>query len=134
MIGAVAIGGALGAVSRAGLGALVAVDSGAFPWPVLLINVVGSFGLGVLTVLLLARDAPRWVGPALGTGFFGGFTTFSSYVVGAEVLLVSGAAFLAAGYALLTPVLCVAAAAAGTQTIRWVGSPGGPASSRARSG
>ena len=41
----------------------------ALAWSVLLINVVGSFGLGALTVLVLARGAPSWVGPALGTGF-----------------------------------------------------------------
>jgi len=125
MAGAVAIGGALGALARAGIELAVGVGGDAFAWPVLLVNVLGSFALGALSVLALARRAPQWVGPALGTGFLGGFTTFSAYVVGAEVMLGSGAALLALGYALLTPVLCVAAAALGTQTVRLVhGSPG----------
>lgn len=127
MAGAVAVGGALGALSRAAIELVTGVPAGAFAWPVLLVNVVGSFALGALTVLVLAQRVPRWVGPALGTGFLGGFTTFSTYVVGAEVMLRSGAALLGVAYALLTPVLCVAAAALGTQTVRLVAGASAPA-------
>jgi CrcB protein len=118
MVGAVAVGGAAGALTRACAQALTGVDGGAFPWPVLLVNVVGSLCLGALTVLVLAYEAPRWVGPALGTGFLGGFTTFSGYVVAAEMLVQQGAPAMALGYAVLTPLLCVGSAAAGAQSIR----------------
>lgn len=129
VVGAVAVGGAAGALARAVVEVVAGVQAGAFPWPVLLINVVGSFGLGALTVLVLARHVPRWVAPALGTGFFGGFTTFSGYVVASEVLLQSGSAALAVVYGLLTPVLCIAAAAAGAQMVRVASALGGGASS-----
>jgi len=127
MTGAVAAGGALGALARAGLEALVDTGTAGFPWPLLLINAAGSFGLGALTVLLLVRQVPRWVGPTLGTGFFGGFTTFSAYVVGSGVLLRSGSLLPAVGYAVLTPALCVAAAALGAQAARLVAVVGGSA-------
>ena len=70
---AVAVGGGLGALSRYGLGEL-------FPhiWTTLVINVVGSFVLGVLAALLVHNKAGYLF---LGTGFCGGFTTFSSFAV-----------------------------------------------------
>lgn len=128
MVVAVAAGGASGALARAAVDAMAGPH--ALAWPVLLINVVGSFGLGALTVLVLARGAPSWVGPALGTGFFGGFTTFSGYVVAAETLTLSGSPALALAYAVLTPLLCVAAAALGSQTLRLTGAARGIARRR----
>ncbi|MFE4501140.1 fluoride efflux transporter FluC [Rhodococcus sp. NPDC056743] len=72
-IGAVAAGGALGALTRYGLGEW-------FPhiWTTLVINVVGSLILGVLAALLI-HDKVWYI--FLGTGFCGGFTTFSSFAV-----------------------------------------------------
>lgn len=72
-IGAVAAGGALGALTRYGLGEW-------FPhiWTTLVINVVGSLILGVLVALLI-HDKIWYI--FLGTGFCGGFTTFSSFAV-----------------------------------------------------
>lgn len=46
-----------------------------FPWGTLLINVVGSLALGVL----LGAGASRQLVLLLGTGFCGGFTTFSTF-------------------------------------------------------
>jgi len=125
---AVAAGGASGALARAGVDVIAGAHAHA--WPVLLINMVGSFGLGALTVLVLARGGPTWVGPALGTGFLGGFTTFSGYVVGAQTLMLSGSPALALAYAVLTPLLCIAAAALGSQTLRLTGTVRGVARRR----
>ena len=49
---AIAIGGALGALARYGLGGVITAMAGtAFPWATLVINVVGSFAIGVLALL-----------------------------------------------------------------------------------
>ncbi|MBU6536683.1 fluoride efflux transporter FluC [Streptomyces mayonensis] len=91
VVAAVAVGGAAGALLRYGASRLWRNGSdaallwrtgeAAFPLTTLLINVVGCFLMGVLTVALKERftGAPRLLNPFLGTGVLGGFTTFSSY-------------------------------------------------------
>ena len=74
---AVSVGGALGAVARWGLTSAFPVSAGHFPWPTLLINVVGSGLLAALPLLPAARRHD-WVGLLLGTGVLGGFTTMSA--------------------------------------------------------
>ena len=74
---AVSVGGALGAVARWGLTTAFPVTAGHFPWPTLLINVVGSGLLAALPVLPWARRH-AWVGLLVGTGVLGGFTTMSA--------------------------------------------------------
>lgn len=71
----VGAGGALGAVLRHAVGQRV--DSGEFPAGTLVVNVVGSFVLGLVTVL----GADGGVLLFVGTGACGSFTTFSSFSV-----------------------------------------------------
>ncbi len=112
---AVAVGGAVGAVLRAG----VEVNLGTgnvpvvFPWSTLAINATGSFLLGALSVW--GGALAWWVKPFLGTGVLGGFTTFSAYAVASDVLVLNGLLGAGVGYVVATPVLCVAAAALGTR-------------------
>lgn len=107
----VAAGGAVGSVARylAGLAALGV--PGHFPWGTLGVNVVGSFVLGMVLGALPAGTTGRLL---LGTGLCGGFTTFSAFSAEAVALAERGAPGRAAGYALASVVLGVAAAAAGT--------------------
>ncbi|MET9827609.1 MULTISPECIES: fluoride efflux transporter CrcB [Streptomyces] len=91
VVAAVAVGGAVGALLRYGASRLWRNGSDAallwrtgeasFPVTTLLINVVGCFLMGVLTIAVKERftGAPRLLNPMLGTGVLGGFTTFSSY-------------------------------------------------------
>lgn len=104
---AVAAGGALGSVLRWALDLLL--RGGDWPWGTLVINVAGSAALAALVVHLDRHARPRWLGPALGTGLLGGFTTFSAYAV---QVLVLGATepVVAVAYLVTTPVLCVGAA------------------------
>src|SRR5207302_1925678 len=77
----VMLGGALGAGSRFTVGTLVLkIYSAAFPLGTFLINVTGSFLIGVLMVLFLNRPAidANWR-LFLVTGILGGYTTFSTF-------------------------------------------------------
>jgi fluoride exporter len=74
---AVFIGGGVGAVARFGLARCLSSPD-AFPWVTLVINVIGSAILGI--VVVIAKDRPT-LGLLLGTGFCGGFTTFSTFSV-----------------------------------------------------
>lgn len=78
---AIAAGGALGAVMRHGvnIGAVKMLGHG-FPYGTLVVNVAGSFAMG----LLIAIFAHYWQPPEalrvfLVTGFLGAFTTFSTF-------------------------------------------------------
>jgi CrcB protein len=95
----IAVGGALGALARYGLGVALPTAPTAFPWTTLLVNVTGCALIGVLMVLVGAV----WTGyplarPFLGTGVLGGYTTFSSYVVDAQRLVDGGRGGLALAY------------------------------------
>jgi CrcB protein len=72
-------GGAIGAASRYGTALAIPVRSGAYPTATFLVNVVGAVILGMVAALpadwLRAHELTR---PAVGTGFCGGLTTFST--------------------------------------------------------
>ena len=126
---AVSLGGAVGAVLRAEVERRLTGDDPAtgFPWSTLIINATGSFALALLTVLTVTLRSAWWVKPALGTGVLGGFTTFSAYVVMAQLLQLDGSLGTAAAYLVLTPVVCVACAWLGAHVPGLVGLPHGHA-------
>ncbi|MFE0699844.1 fluoride efflux transporter FluC [Streptomyces sp. NPDC058872] len=92
VVGAVAAGGALGAVARHGATLVWPTPDGAFPWTVLVVNAAGCALLGALMVLLTETiTAPHpLLRPFLGTGVCGGFTTFSTAGLDAQRLLAAG--------------------------------------------
>lgn len=103
----VMLGGALGAVSRFAVGALVAKRySAIFPLGTFLINVTGSFLIGVLMMLFLNRPSihSNWR-LFLVTGILGGYTTFSSFEWEAFTALRSGAGAVGVSYLALSVVL-----------------------------
>ena len=75
----VGLGGAVGSIARYHVGRLVAARAPAFPWGTLIVNVVGSFLMGVLLALALRGRVSEPVRLALGAGVLGGFTTYSSF-------------------------------------------------------
>ncbi|MER5476000.1 CrcB family protein [Streptomyces sp. NPDC002734] len=132
VIAVVAVGGAAGAALRFGAAgvwrngsdaALVwRTGEAAFPWTTLLVNVVGCFLMGVLTVALKERftGAPRLLNPLLGTGVLGGFTTFSSYTDDARRLFENDQPGSALGYIVLTVAAALAGVALGAALARTV--------------
>lgn len=106
----VASGGAAGSVLRHLVGVATQGVSGAFPWGTLGVNVAGSFLLGALLGALPPGHAGRLL---FGTGFCGGFTTFSTFSTEAVALAGRGATARAGAYAAASVALSVVAAAAG---------------------
>lgn len=108
-------GGAVGAALRYSAALWLTPLSGraGFPLNILLINVVGSFLLG-LTLALVGRGLwPDVARLAFGTGVLGAFTTFSTFSVDLESLLERGYTATALAYALGSVTLGVLAALAG---------------------
>ncbi|MFL5781538.1 MAG: fluoride efflux transporter CrcB [Thermoleophilaceae bacterium] len=73
---AVALLGGLGALARFTLDGIVSERLGGFPWGTLVVNVTGSFALGVLAGATLDDDATLLA----GTATIGAYTTFSTWV------------------------------------------------------
>lgn len=92
---AIAIGGGFGALARYLAGLLFPEPT--FPVTTLLVNAIGCALLGVLMALLTERFTHPLLRPFFGTGLLGGFTTFSTSVVGARGLLSGGHPALALG-------------------------------------
>jgi CrcB protein len=77
----IAVFGAIGTLARYGLQGAVQIRMGStFPYGTLLINLTGCFLLGLIGQLTLNRIIvpPEWR-VAIAVGFFGGYTTFSSF-------------------------------------------------------
>ncbi len=75
----IGVAGCLGALARYGLEGLVSRRAGAFPWGTFVVNVSGSFLLGLTVTLLGERLAVApWVRAAVAIGFLGAYTTFST--------------------------------------------------------
>jgi fluoride exporter len=106
--GAVIVGALVGTALRVGITELVPVTGDGFPWPTLVINVVGSFVLGAL-VGHAWGSAPDWLKAAIGPGLLGTFTTFSAVALALASLPIA----TAVGYAAASLLLGLGASYAG---------------------
>lgn len=114
----VGAGGAIGAAARHLIAVLMPTISTPtlieLPRATLIVNVLGCLALGILTGLIEARPTlPRWVQPLVGTGVFGGFTTFSTVVLEGSAMMGADFPFLAFSYAAATIAGAILAAALG---------------------
>lgn len=110
----VCLAGSVGAMARFVLDAAIRARLRAgFPWATLIVNLTGSALLGTLAGLTAAGTASPAVALVLGTGFCGGYTTFSTATVETLTLLRTARRGAAAAYGLGTLLGCVAAAWAG---------------------
>jgi CrcB protein len=120
MILAVAAGGAVGSVARylAGIGS-TRMFGLAFPWGTLIINIAGSFLIGVFVELFALKwNLPQEARVFLTVGICGGFTTFSTFSLDAYLLMERGEWWLAAGYIVGSAVLSIAALVAALHLVR----------------
>ena len=111
----IALGGALGAVLRYGLGLSVMGWSGPrFPYGTLLVNVLGSLAIGFLFFYFNEKiNGSEMLRGFLLVGLLGGFTTFSAFSLETLLLLTEGAYFRSLLNVFLSVTLCVVAAAVG---------------------
>ena len=116
LVGAVALGGALGALLRYALGEL-APDGGVLPWTTFAINVSGAGLLALLPALDAVRRS-RTLAVALGPGLLGGYTTLSATSEQGRGLLDQGRPALAAAYLLGTLAACLGAVALASRLSR----------------
>ncbi|RZU65668.1 CrcB protein [Microterricola gilva] len=107
-IALVALGGTVGVAAREVL-TLIVPTLGALPLAIAIVNLFGAFLLGLLYEALTRADPTRSTARSLrlllGTGFCGGFTTYSALAVDTALLLGDGELATAAAYALGTVVL-----------------------------
>jgi fluoride exporter len=125
---AIFVGGGAGATARYLVGRFVGERyDGDFPLGTYLINVTGCFALGLLAALLTTGTAHAALLLALlGTGFLGGYTTFSTYALEGVLLYLDGSHRLAVLSVLGTVAAGLAAAAAGAGVARLVTAGIGP--------
>jgi CrcB protein len=121
LLAAIALGGVLGAEARYVVARLLDTPVGGWPWDTWLVNVSGSFLIGVLMAVLATVRRPHpLVRPFLGVGVLGGFTTFSTAMVEVPDLLGAGRPALALLYLAGTAVSALLATAVGTWLVRAV--------------
>jgi CrcB protein len=110
----VAVGGALGAVSRYAVSGWVQQAAGGFfPWGTMVVNVLGSLLIGFVLVWLQATVASAEMRQLVAIGFLGSFTTFSTFSYEALALARDGEWWRAGGYTLGSVALGLAAVGVG---------------------
>jgi CrcB protein len=131
---AVASGGALGALARYGIELGGDVGRGGFPWPTLVVNVSGSFVLGLVYTLLGERLRPMpYVRAFLAIGLLGAYTTFSTWTAEDVLLVRDGEVLTAAIYAAVTVLAGIVAVVGGMAAGRaWPAGAGGEHEARGR--
>jgi fluoride exporter len=118
LLAAIGAGGAIGTSVRYGTALAIPPRSGAYPVATFLVNVVGAVILGAVAELP-ARSLPahELSQPAIGAGFCGGLTTFSTMSL--EIYqLWPGQPEVAAGYAVASLAAAPACAWAGAALVR----------------
>ena len=110
--------GAVGAVARFTIDAAFRRRfATSFPWPTVLINITGSLLLGVLTGLLMHHHTGKDTVLLVGTGFCGGYTTFSTAMFETVRLIQQSAWRLVLADVVATVILTSAAAAVGLAAV-----------------
>jgi CrcB protein len=119
VVAVIAAGGAGGAAARYAVDVVLPTSTGGWPWATFVVNATGCLLIGALMVLVVdVWSVHRLVRPFLGVGVLGGYTTFSTYAVDAQSLIVDGRVGVAAAYLAGTAVAALVAVQAGVVLTR----------------
>lgn len=120
----IGIGGALGAMLRHGVNvSTMRVLGAGFPYGTIIVNIAGSFLMGLLIAWLARRmgGSSNELRLFLATGFLGGFTTFSAFSLDAVVLYERGDIAQAGLYIAISVIVSIGALFAGLLLMRSLG-------------
>jgi CrcB protein len=106
ILGAVAVGGAIGAAARWAVGTPWNLGPEGWPWATLIVNVVGSLAIGIAARRILV-DTVSWA--FVVTGLLSGFTTFSAFAVQLNAMVDAERGELAIAYGAVTLIAGVGA-------------------------
>jgi len=108
--GVVALGGGIGAMLRYGvIVTTVRIIGSGFPLGTMIVNVVGSFIMGIAAIVLMERMQGSDLIPFIMVGVLGGFTTFSSFSLDTMILIEKGQIMAASTYILGSAGLSITA-------------------------
>ncbi len=117
----VGLGGALGAMGRYGVGIIIGkIWHAYFPLATILVNISGSFFMGLL-IGLLAHFTPDWQAQArlfLAVGLFGGFTTFSAFSLDVVYMIERSMISQAVFYVIISTIFSILALFLGLWLVR----------------
>ena len=116
---AVGVGGFIGSICRYLIGLIPLKEGYVFPVKTFVINLCGSFLIGMIAALAAKHDSlnPKLI-LFLKAGVCGGFTTFSSFALETADLMKNGNSGAAMAYVLLSVVLGIAAVFAAQAVVR----------------
>lgn len=113
------VGGALGALARAGLADAFPAAPGEWPWGTFVANQLGALLLAWITTELAEVVVPTLLWrPLIGTGFCGALTTFSAFQIETIDIAREGEAGLAVAYAVVSMAVGLSLAVIGTVAAR----------------
>lgn len=119
---AIALGGAIGAVGRHYVSVAMTLLVGhGFPWGTLVVNIAGSFLMGVLIeTMALAWSPSAEMRALLTVGVLGAFTTFSTFSLDVATLYERGTPLALAAYVSVSVAISILALFAGMRLMRLV--------------
>lgn len=118
-LGAIFVGGFVGAVARAAIVEAFPHESGQWPWATFTVNVAGAVLLGYFTTRLQERlPLSSYRRPLLGTGLCGALTTFSTMQIELLEMIDGDAVGLAIAYAAVSVAAGFVAVAVSTNLVR----------------
>lgn len=114
VLASVFVGGFAGGLARHEVTLAWPAPVSSLPWAIFAINTSGAFALALLLVLVVEVLPPTtYLRPALGTGFLGAFTTFSSVMTTVDRLAGQGRGNVAAAYLSASTLAGLSAASLG---------------------
>ncbi len=117
----IAFGGAIGSLARYLMGVFLQNTKSGFPLSTLLVNVIGSFAIGIIFYILKDTNNEN-LKAFIIVGFLGGFTTFSAFSIDALNLIIERQYFTSMLYISMTLIFSLSAVLLGFLFVRLINS------------